>query len=1280
MCHFKDFAQHKGSPLTLVVEKGEDFTFLELNARSEDLPSEMEALPGYNREGYDAFIYADRNLYRPGETIHASWIVRKRYGDAVPNVPLLITVTKPNGKKLFSQPTTLSSIGTGGLDIETQKAYPTGKYTVSLSIPGQSRTIGSYTFNLEEFVPQRMRAAVTLGETRWLPGKEYTFMVQANHLFGPPAAERKSSARILFQRGGFKAEKWPEYRFDNDSEYSPETLTLGEVWTDAEGKAPFTFSYTPSKEVTFPLKAMVVGEVQELGGRVVPARAMGTFFPSETLLGVSATADDAKGGLNLFVAAIQPDESPAAIQSVTVTIEREIWNYYVRRYYSYNEPNWTKSYQEIETRTVNLAEGRGQTFLDIRNYGYYRVRVHSGETPQYSTMTFYCTGSRCNIADAAAPGLIKIQLDKPEYTVGDEVRVRLESPFNGQGLVVVQGEEIQHMLPVTIKDNTGEVRLILEERDYPTLWVEATIVHEVKTGEAQVYPFSSFGTKRIDVRNPKRKLHVSFPGLPKEIRPSQKNLFRVKIANAAVQPVSAQLTLAAVDEGIHAITNYQTPDPYAFFGRPRKPDLRRAHYYDRVVYDFEKLRPGGGEGDFMMKMASASSSRMENWIKPVALWSGLVSTNEQGEAVIEMDIPEYDGQLRLVAVAADAAAAGATEALVFVRRPYMLQTSVPRFLLPEDTLTTRATLYNQSDAACTARLRWISTGTLKAASGETTLEIPAQGEQNFTTTLTAESGIGQAHLQWVADIMDASGVVLEQLREDLPLPVYPPSAWQSRHRLLSVKPGEKVTIGTQDMVPDPDNKLLLTVSANPLVRVQDALAFLIGYPYGCIEQTVSKLMPMYLLRKNADLMQTALADTRLDEFLRIGIDRLFAMQTMSGGLGFWPGASQPSPYGSVYAFHFLTLVKAEREFEIPDTNYEALKSYLRILSQDWSDSSQSNLYLRAYALYALALSGDGEALEQIQRFDEIPIPASSRYLLAAALALNTKDKQRVEFYLSKAPKQPFNDRQQGDCFNSEIRNSAVELMALRQIGGDQKTMGALAEKLITFLEHNRYGTTQETAFVVTALGGYLSDLAEGIASAKAEITSSSGTESIAGVAVYTTKAQGEDVSYTITNSGASQVYISVTAYGIPTDATTEAVYEGLAVKREFLVGKEFTAQTTFRQGDTYVVAIHLECDQPTENIIVADLLPAGFEVENPRLNAADMPQVPMENAVSPSHLEIRDDRVVLAFDRLEKGEHYFYYIVRAVTPGRYQYPPIHAECMYDTRIHGQSESKQIEVQ
>lgn len=1280
IAHLKDFNTARGVPHVIVVEHGNDYTFLELRSRlSESQVQFAGAAWEYDRKSYEGFLYADRNLYRPGETIHLRWIVRKNYGDVPSSVPLLITIIKPNGQKLLSQPTVLSRWGTGGLDLATQKAYATGRYEAQLFVPGGDTPIGTYSFNLEEFVPNRMKASLTLPETRWVAGKEYEIRINAQHLFGAPAADRQCHAEVLFARTGWQPEKWKEFRFGNDSPYQPSSVPCGDQSTSSSGTAVIRFTYQAPAEVTFPMTATVIGQVFELGGRSVTARADAMVFPSDICLGIAAKADPNKNGVEVRVTAINVDETPANLDKVQVTLERQAWNYYVRRYYGYSQAHWSDEFQTVETRDATLAAGQGSLVFPTTEYGYYRLKVHSPRTKQFSTLTFYYYGGRCEIYEAARPSLIKIVLDKPSYEIGDEAEARIESPFDGKGVIVLQGEEIQRMIPIAIQNNVGRARFRVTQRQFPNVWVEATVIHKVEQGRQQVYPFSSFAAANLKVHDPKREMKVAFRDLPKEIRPKTEARFEIETRNAEGDLIEAEVTLAAVDEGIHSIRGYPNPDPYGWLCRSRYPDCRFAYYYDKVAYEFAKPAPGGDEA------AAEAAKRLgavgENWIKPVALWSGAVRTGKNGRATIKMNVPEFNGQLRLAVVACSMKAVGTKVESLFVRRPYIMQTSMPRFLLPGDTAECRVVVYNHTDSPCKARVGWTFGGVFREGPGNRQLDVAAHGEANCAVSLSAGDAIGQGEIKWEAVIRGPDDREIERLEENAPLPVRAPAAYQSAYELKVLKPGESQTFRNVKFRDDDQAELKLTIGANPLLRIEKALEYVVGYPYGCVEQTTSRLLPMYLLRKAAVLAKATLPqDSTTDEYIRAGISRLFSMQIQSGALGFWPGANEPYPYGSAYALHFLTLVKNGRDFDLPEENLKALEQYVRGIAADWSNDSMSSLYQRAYAIYVLALGGDLEALQQIDRFDDIALPQTARFLLAAALAMNTKDHERIGLYLTSRPSQPYAVRERDATLISDIRNTAIELLALRQIGGKPDVVFEKANRLVGFLETRGYGTTQETAFIVTALSGYLEDMAVKLDLAAARITTATGETAIRGPEVYRRTLKGKGAECTVANTGKADLFVCLTASGVPEKPDLAPASKGVRVSRQFFTQQKVEASsTTFRQTHSYIVALNITCDEDAKNLLVADLLPAGFEIENPRLSSGGFRGGAFSGAVAPSYLEVRDDRLVLAFNALSKGHHGFYYIVNAVTPGKFQYPAVEAECMYDASVRGNSAVSAIEV-
>lgn len=1292
-----------GVPSLVVIETNDDYTFLRLAPRSEDAVPVTEDMPSYDRLGYDAFLYSDRGLYRPGEVIHARWIGRTNYGDALKAVPLQFELTNPRGSKMQSQAVTLSELGTGGLDIQTDRAWMTGKYTLALKVPGKAVPVGSMQVNIEDFVPNRIKTEVTVPAEQWMVRAPQAVNVRAENLFGGPASNRTASGSVILRKGNFTHPDYTGYSFTNDADFMPEVLPMGEAQTDENGEASFSFTWQGSPKVTFPVQAVVRGEVSELGGRAVSDTKEVLLLASDKLLGVNVARGGSGNEVTVNVAAATPDGSPAAVPSVKVVLEREDWSYYVRRYSSYNEPRFTKTYAPVEAREVQLSNGRASVSLGLPEYswGYFRVRITSSTTPMAATQAFYKTWDGIELADTPRPSLIKLVLSKEKYTVGDEARLRIESPFDGRAVIVLQGDAFHRVLTAEVKDGAGEAVFPLDALSAPNLWAETTVVHVAPKDRAQVYPYSSFAMINVPVQDPARRIDVSLPDLPEEVRPAQTIQIPIETRGQDGAPVSAEVTLAAVDEGIHGILGYEDPDPWNFLQRPRRPDYRRAHYYDRVAYDFTPESIGG---DLAARLSKRSATIGDNWIKPVALWSGTVMTDAEGKAVVSLDVPEFNGQLRLVAVAAGSAATGAGSKQLYVRRPYILQASLPRFALPGDTFQGRAVIFNTSTEAVKARLTWETSGALASAPGFAEIELAPGKDGTALADFTAANAVGQGNIVWKAEILAADGSAIETLTQDMPLPVRPPAAYQSRSQLAVLKGGESREFTNTMFVDDEQVELTLTVGNDPALRIANALKALVGYPYGCIEQTTSRCMPLYLMRKSSALVENTLAESaRLDMMLKQGITRLFSMQVAGGGLGYWPGATSPDRYGSVYALHFLSLVKRDREIELPEANFRALQEYVRLVGNETSDSSLSGLYLRAYAHFVLAIDGDAEALAQIARFDGITMPASGRYLLAAAIAMNSGDAQRAADYLKSTPTEEYTAFERDGTLNSEARNTAVKLLALVQMGADEEKLAPHVEALTRHLESQEYYVTQETAFACTALGAYLNRFAQDPGAAGARIVGPEGTRELRGGEHVVLRHRGPGGKFTVTNTGDSPLYVNFAGAGLPLAPVTEAMSAGIKLTRSVLTAdKAAKSDNVYTQGDTYVVQLDIESPEAASNLVLVDMLPAGFEIENPRLDAVQADEAanepsggeegegflegeegspaPSDNPSStPSYLDVRDDRLVLAFNKLPQGSHTVRYLVRAVTPGAYQQPGALAECMYDPKIRANVLPSAVEV-
>ena len=815
--------------------------------------------------------------------------------------------------------------------------------------------------------------------------------------------------------------------------------------------------------------------------------------------------------LAVEVAAIGPTEDPADLRSVKVALERQRWHSTMRLIHGAYQRTWEKGFEAIQTVDAGLVDGLGRAEFDMPGFGYFRVKVFSDATPQYSTQTFYQNWQgEIQVAVEGERDVIQLDLDRPRYRVGETAVLEIESPYPGRAIVCVQGEEIHSLETVTLTEHRARVRIPVTDDFGPNVWAQVTVAHDAGDGES--HPYSSFSVIEVPVERPERALVVAYENLPEEIRPNRRLPVRLRVQDGTGAAAKAEVTLAAVDEGVHSILGYRDPDPLGWFNRTRRPQYNRAEYYDQVAFDFDPSEIGGG---MLAKRLSQDSSVDESWIQPVALWSGTVETDEDGLAEIELDLPEFNGRLRLVTVAASRSAAGAASAPLLVRRPYMLRASLPRFALPGDAFDASAVVFNTTANDVTAKVGWATKGALERSGETREVTVPAGGDARVIAPVVSGTVSGQGTVEWTVEVLDGDGNPLDQLSETMPLPVLHPAVYETHHDFDVILPGDSKTFWNTKFVP------------NGLAGIDDAGEWRIrrrdwrrrcgmwcGIPTGVWNRR--RLLRCRCICSGSTRpcrnRRCRRGSTRCI-FCRRGWIGCFRCRRRTAGWGIGRGRYHSHPYGSVYACHFLTMVKDDPELDVPAEAFAMLQDYVRGIAEAGSNRSKGEFYRRAYATYVLALDGKIGTAGEIERFDSTPMPTSGRYLLAAALAMSTQDAQRADAYLESFDAVDYSEVETRGNFNSPIRGVAVELLTLLHLERDAKEAATRAERLMRYLENTPRGNTQSMAFVATALGRYLETFRGDIDSASAVIGVEGAAERIAGRQTYSKTMADADTGF-----------------------------------------------------------------------------------------------------------------------------------------------------------------------
>ena len=786
------------------------------------------------------------------------------------------------------------------------------------------------------------------------------------------------------------------------------------------------------------------------------------------------------------------------------------------------------------------------------------------------------------------------------------------------------------------------------------------------------------GFAPLMVEQKSNKLDVTI-NAPASIRPRTKQTVTVRVSGGK----NVALTLAAVDEGILQLKNYRTPDPYGYFYARKALETETFDFFRDLLPEMKKQvsSTGGSDAELGRHVNPLSVQR----VKPVAFWSGIKHTNSSGEVQVELDIPDFNGEVRLMAVAYKEDRFGSAQQPMTVADPVVVTPALPRFLSPGDSVSMAITAFNTTARQVDLRFSVQTEGGVLVTAPPAALAVGANQERYTLVGLRAGQQLGKASV--VVKTASPEG----DLESRVDLPVRPASPIVTETITGVVEAGRSVQHQIADTFYREGRRAYVTISPFPVANFASRLKSLVGYPYGCLEQIVSKAFPQIYLRDIAAIMApSALASGSPMYFVNEAIGIVGSLQTPDGSFVYWPGGTYTNSWGTVYATHFL--VEARKAgYAVPDG---ALKSALNAIAStarsrqtmDYYTWDQGKTVVRriadkssVYALYVLALAGSPDrSLMDFYRGDQSLLTLDTRAMLAAAYALSGDRRGYSElmpdkFLLEQA------SRTTGGNFDSPIRSNAIILSMLLDTDLNNVNIPRYMDYLSQRYREDSWFSTQDDAFTLLAFGK---------AARMAAATKITGNVQV-GAKEYPYKggSQRFDIdpfgsSVTIATQGEGRAYYSIVTEGIRTDGQAKLEDRNLQVRREFLdrAGNPMNIAAV-RQNDLVIVRVRLISSiDKLENVAISDLLPAGFELENPRLTAMTAYTF-VKDAATPEYLDVRDDRINF-FTSFHPGgarQQLFYYAIRAVSPGRFVYAPIVAEAMYNGEYHSVSGGGTVSV-
>ncbi|WP_421206497.1 alpha-2-macroglobulin family protein [Aeromonas enteropelogenes] len=1283
------FDQVQGARL-LLAEQGKHLAVLRLDGAALDLSTfDLGTQPWLAQQLY---LFSGRDLYRPGERLDSEILLKGQDGQLLPGMAVELEVKQPDGQLLEQKRLLPDNLGAAHYGLRLPMDAPLGRWSINLKTAAGSRF--EWPFLVEEFLPERLKLQLGKGPDGEVTDLDaaLTLPLQGDYLYGAPASATKAKAEVKISRATMPFIRWQEFTLgdvllgEQAKELDPVNLTLNE---QGQGTVSLADELDGVRALG-PLEVAYRVSLSEPGGRAVNRSRTQYGWPEGSqwpALKADFVADRVEGGRPLPFQILNLDKQG---QSVAGEVKVRLINEYRDYYWHYADgEGWKYEFNSqpyLEQEHTLQLDGKGPTPLGLTlAAGWYRLEVENSQGHQSSLRLEIGSYAWGGGGEQARPDKIAITLDKRAYQAGDKAKVTLVAPRPGKGLLLVEdGDGLRWWRRIELKaegsekEGRGEFEIPVSPE-----WLrhDLHISAQIAAPDSASKPASSqkgqslrsVGLVPLTLDRESRRLPLTLSAPDRAVP-----LTRLEVTATSTPNSQGRVVLAAVDRGVLNISDYRPLDPFEiFFGRKRFAQDLFDNYGQVIPPQDGKLARLNYGGDApALKKGGALESRVEI----AALWSGEVSFDEQGMALISLELPNFNGELALMALAWNEQQVGQAERAVKVVAPLVAEIGWPRFGARGDETRALVQLRNMSGEDQILSLVWTLNGGLKA-NGELprTLALKSGEEQWLTLPLTVTGASGMASLQLVASGKDIA------ISRDWSLPLRSPWPAQTRQHYQMLAPGQQMSFAPSELAGlDPINlQGLLSLSGTPPWDPAAQWQALADYPYACLEQTLSRAWP-YLLTTAEERKSWSKGLPKADkplseaELQRALLQRLQRLQLPSGGFGLWDGRSDEEQWLTAYAADYL-LARQEVGDAVPEAMLsqalKRLQSYLTDsqYGERWSSAPEhSRLAYQAYSAYVLARVGKAPlATLRLIWEQQADHARSGLPLLHLSLAFSAMgDEQNAARALDRALTTERADGYLGD-YGSALRDQALELSLLRRHKLAEDRWSALSAQVADTLAHRQWLSTQERLALLRLAQ------ADPAAGWQAGITSPSGSQPFAGDTSLQLGAPEALAASVVTNEGKGSLYVQRTLIGYPEHAPAR-LSQGISVTRSWFNadGQRFEPARV-RVGDLVVVRLNVSSESAVPDALLVEMLSAGFELENPALgNSIKLEELSIEGKPAwqsewndyLKHQEYRDDRYTAALDLSAGSNQQLVYLMRAVTPGHYRVPPTQVEDMYRPEI------------
>ena len=1326
-----------------VAATASDACFIELNryrlkpfgvTQVQDIRETPDARTGY--------LFTERGVYRPGETVHFKFVARAYKENRIVSPTgekAKLEIVGPRRDVVFSKELTLGEFGTCYDSLPLETFFPVGTYTLKATItrPDNKKDEFTRTFLVEEF--KRPRHFVSLSvKTGERVNKEYvsleereqflSVIVTSEYYTGGPVKNAKVRWKATLVPSTHKVEGLDAYLFGNEDE-STLFLESGETMLDPEGKLNLTIPLD-QRLLTGIYGVKVSATVLDIDGE--PATDVTTYNPKpRCLVGVPSHPRQVQTGYASSMKIIVVDRQGKKIQQgkIEARIMQKRYLYTQKRDETGNLKDlWEEGWMKTLKSQQSIVNGEAPFSLEFSDYGDYLVAfTYEDKTGRYSSQTLFKVGwddydnwiRRQAEKETRTGNQVLVSMSKKEYKAGEPVRIGFHTPRPVKKcLITLEKAGVIDYKIVDVNGTEGSYQFKASERMQPNVYV--SLIASAGREGYPVYPYQTdkdiptvyFGYADVTVRSEVQKLKLDIAPGQKELkgRPAEKKTLNFRVVDQAGKGVPAELAVCVVDEAVMALTRFKTPDlsSLALFNLPLSifsGDLHLALVSQDLLRMFTRPLTGGAMGAGEV----AASLKVRKDFRPVAYFNPALVTDSSGRATVEFQLPDTTTAYRIYAVVCDKTTGFVSgQRNMVVTKEFFIEPSTPRFLIPGDRLKFPVALNNKTAEKGEATLSVESSKNMSVRLVQDSAKIEPWSTSALKTAAEVTSGIGKGWFRFKGKFIIPAATYEDAIEQSFPIHSrYLPinrvviGSFSGKTDLSVDLPDVLKKLNPADINPE-DFKAYLSLSATNWTRIAPGLKYLLHYPYGCVEQTSSGIIPLVGIRElvNAGTIP-GIQIKQVDQFLDRGVQRLLSMQLPEGGFSYWPSGTQTSWWGTMYAT-FALIEARQAGFKVPEAKLNGALKFIRdgVFKREESNSEQRR-WTKEYALLNLAMGEKLSAAELepfFRDYNSLSNQAKALLLLAASKTHYLPPKKIADMVNDLDPKL---DKEKTGYNVSSAREIAMCLMAAVESGVVAKKADSWAGLLLRGLHPDgKWTSTADTGWCLLALSKYYRGKDTGKrkpvrlkieqgAEKPVEVTLSDASAFVEvdprrfldKGKIHITAAPKELINYNL----------SVTYPDLATDPS--ALNKGLVLNKKI---ENLNGKDEIRVGDVLRVTLEIGILPRSkqrhydtfEYLALEDPVPAGLVPVNSELATEGAEESRRTTRPSwregfsdftPTYMEFRDDGVRVFKNRAWSGQYRYSYLARAVTEGDFWMRGSRISLMYDPERFGKTKGRRVTV-